>query len=339
MKKRILYYDILNIACCLCMIALHHNGVVFSFSDTSAWRQSLVVECVCYWAVPVFMMLSGANLLNYRKKYTTTMFMKKRIQRTVIPWMAWSIILLFWKIQTSQLTLESYSLVNILNIVVNNKVESVYWFFTPLFACYLTIPILSILIDRRKVLWYIVIINFFFCSILPVLPLVTGVYWNISVPFTENMIIFVVLGYLLSTQNLVKQWRISLYVLGAVSVIFRYVYTLIHSLANNTLDTSIKGYQVFHSVFLAVAIFELAKNIDWEKIIPSSWKEKISKLASYTFGIYLIHQVIMYYELKILHLSSSSFLWRIPCILVTYVISATVVCIICKIPLLKKIMG
>lgn len=31
MKKRILYYDILNILSCLCVIALHHNGIVIFF--------------------------------------------------------------------------------------------------------------------------------------------------------------------------------------------------------------------------------------------------------------------------------------------------------------------
>lgn len=68
-KQRLLYIDILNILACLAVISLHHNGLVHSFEDTLAWRESLVVECGLYWAVPVFLMITGVNLLNYREKY------------------------------------------------------------------------------------------------------------------------------------------------------------------------------------------------------------------------------------------------------------------------------
>mgnify|MGYP000156850345 FL=1 len=59
-SKHILYYDILNILACISVVYMHSNGIVHTYSDTSAWRQSMFVESVCYWAVPVFFMLSGA---------------------------------------------------------------------------------------------------------------------------------------------------------------------------------------------------------------------------------------------------------------------------------------
>ena len=66
--SRILYFDILNICSCMAVVFLHHNGIVHNFSNTRAWRESLIVECGFYWAVPIFLMLSGATLLNYRSK-------------------------------------------------------------------------------------------------------------------------------------------------------------------------------------------------------------------------------------------------------------------------------
>ena len=39
-KQRLLYIDILNILACLAVISLHHNGLVHSFEDTLAWRES-----------------------------------------------------------------------------------------------------------------------------------------------------------------------------------------------------------------------------------------------------------------------------------------------------------
>lgn len=58
-SNRVLYYDMLNILACLSVIALHHNGLVHHYSNTIAWKSSLIVECGLYWAVPIFCMLSG----------------------------------------------------------------------------------------------------------------------------------------------------------------------------------------------------------------------------------------------------------------------------------------
>lgn len=87
-KNRVLYYDILNILAIIAVIALHMNGIVHDNPNIRAWNTSLIVECLCYWAVSVFMMLSGATLMNYRKKYNTKTFFYKRIKKVLIPFIA-----------------------------------------------------------------------------------------------------------------------------------------------------------------------------------------------------------------------------------------------------------
>ncbi len=99
-KKRILYYDMLNIAACIAVIALHHNGLVHVFTGDSVWKECLAAEVGFYWAVPVFLMLSGATLMGYREKYSTKVFFKKRLMRVVLPWLFWSVFFLIWKRQT-----------------------------------------------------------------------------------------------------------------------------------------------------------------------------------------------------------------------------------------------
>ena len=75
-KKRVLYFDVLNILACIAVISLHHNGVVHTYSNSWTWKTALLVETGAYWAVPVFLMLSGATLMNYRKNYDTVTFFK-----------------------------------------------------------------------------------------------------------------------------------------------------------------------------------------------------------------------------------------------------------------------
>ena len=149
-SNRVIYFDILNIFACFAVILLHHNGIVHNFSNTLAWKESLVIECGFYWAVPVFLMLSGANLMNYRSKYNTVTFFQKRILRTVIPWLLWSFLTLLWKCKTGKFTLESHSVKYIFDLIVNNRIMPIYWFFSALFACYLAIPVFSLLLERKK---------------------------------------------------------------------------------------------------------------------------------------------------------------------------------------------
>lgn len=51
------HFDILNILSIIDGIALHHNRIVHNFLTkySTTWSTSLIVECVCYWAVPFFL--------------------------------------------------------------------------------------------------------------------------------------------------------------------------------------------------------------------------------------------------------------------------------------------
>lgn len=52
--KRIAYLDLLNIIAIISVIAMHCNGIVHGNPNIRAWNTSLIVECICYFAVPMF---------------------------------------------------------------------------------------------------------------------------------------------------------------------------------------------------------------------------------------------------------------------------------------------
>ena len=91
--KRVIYFDILNILACICVVFLHMNGIVHEYSEIRAWKTALIFEVICYWAVPVFIMLSGATLFRYRERYNTKEFFKKRFTKVLIPWIIWSLVI------------------------------------------------------------------------------------------------------------------------------------------------------------------------------------------------------------------------------------------------------
>ena len=163
-----------------------------------------------------------------------------------------------------------------------------------------------------------------------------GISWNLDVPVVGSLIIYVLLGYLLSKEKLNLRQRCIIYFFGCAGLIFRYVYTYILSIQKESTDVSIKGYTMFHAVFLAVAVFELAKNVKWEKYLPDTIIEKLPKLSSCSFGIYLIHSIVMYYEQTIFHVSREGHIWRILLVPCTYCISLGIIFLLKKIPLIGK---
>lgn len=70
-NKRTVYMDILNIISCIAVCILHCNGIVHTYSNSIEWRQALVAESIFYFAVPIFIMITGATLFNYRSRYNT----------------------------------------------------------------------------------------------------------------------------------------------------------------------------------------------------------------------------------------------------------------------------
>lgn len=339
-RRRVLYYDLLNIAACIAVITLHHNGLVHIFTGDTVWKECLIAEVGFYWAVPAFLMLSGATLLNYRSKYTTKVFFKKRFMRVVFPWIFWSVTILVWKTLSGEYIWENYGLREFVNIILNSKMEVIYWFFPVIIGLYMFIPVLSLLAENRyrKILWYIVGYSLLVDATLPLLCSLTSIQWNgaISSPL-NGYIIFVILGYLLSTEDISKKNRRLIYLSGIAGAVVRYIGTYVLSMRDGSVNGIFSSYVQIHSFALAAAVFVFFKYIEWDKILGKSAQKWIADISGCSLGIYLIHRRLMDYELKIVPFPESSLLWRTGGIIMTYGISLIIVYSVKKIPILKKV--
>lgn len=340
-NNRILYFDILNILACFSVVLLHCNGIVHMYNDTAEWKGSLVIEVIFYFAVPIFLMLTGANLMGYRQKYDTKTFFKKRFLKVVIPFIFWSSAMVIWKTHTGALEVTEWSVSNLLNIFFVNEEETLYYFMFIIIGIYLTIPILSVLAEEknRKILWYAVIAMFFTDTVFPVLGEAFDIAYNgyLSVLF-DGHIIYVLLGYLLSTEDFDKKKRYIIYALGVLSCILRYFVTCNLSARDGETNRLLFSYTQFHAVFLASAVFVFVKNIKWDKFIKKDKiKNILAKISGCSFGIYLIHKIVMHYEGRIMGLNEYSLTWRLGIPILTYLITLLIVYILKKIPVLKRI--
>lgn len=314
------------------------NEIVHRYSRLRAWKTALIFEVICYWAVPVFIMLSGATLLKYKERYDTKTFFKKRFIKVLIPWIIWSGIVYITKNR-------NLNLIQFIKDFFYCRIESIYWFFPLILFLYCLIPILSILTEKkeyRKILKAIVIFQFVFNGIIYPICVVTDTTLPKIFSYcigTNAYIIFLLLGYLLSTKNFTKKQRIVIYLLGIASAIIRYFYTYYFSIKKGVLNRDLFDYCSGVSVILAVAVFVFIKNIEWEKNIKKMHikPEIITKISSCSFGIYLMHMIIKRMLTNMLNLNIYSIWYRTIGAICLYTICLLIVYIIKKIPIIKKI--
>ena len=232
------------------------------------------------------------------------------------------------------------SLAGIVDMFNNTTTENVYWFFIPLFMCYLSMPVLSLLKDNKRMLIYMAAGAFLVYSVYPIICTFLKIGRNSAVifPTAGGYLLFVILGYLLTVTELSKKMRVAIYILGFLGFAIRFGFTVVWSTQSGMLNQTFWGYLNFPSVFLAAGVFVLAKSVPWEKIAGTERRQKIvSEIAGAGFGVYLMHMIVFRILQSVTGLGMHSYLWRFVIPFVIYVICVIITLVMKRIPILRRI--
>ena len=285
-------------------------------------------------------MISGATLLDYREKYSTKVFLKKRFSKTILPFIFWSIVAGLYNAWRSGQAFD-FNIAHIIDNILNAKYFHIYWFFTSLFAVYLSMPLLSAVTDKMKVYAFTAAVGVICVGIIPLCFSLLGLgTWPITPPVVEGYILYVLLGYIFSKIDLSKKQRYIVYVLGIAGWMIHFIGTILMSYQKNEINSTFKGYLNIPAILQAIAVFVFFKNLDYEKICGNHVfsESRINTLASYTFGIYLLHMFPVYYLPSRYSIDTKSLLWRVGGALLVFSVCALATGIIKKIPIINKLL-
>lgn len=73
MKKN--YISILNVLACIGVVILHTFET--GYTSDANFVFEVLIRAIAYCAVPVFFMITGATLIDYRKDMTLKLFLRK----------------------------------------------------------------------------------------------------------------------------------------------------------------------------------------------------------------------------------------------------------------------
>lgn len=347
----------MNVIAAISVVILHANVSFWLDGSKPYWAVANVIESVFYFAVPVFFMLSGATLIDYRDRYSTKEFFRKRFKKAVIPFLAWSVVGLLWayrKVLWAMLVGEAnkgldWTFLSVTDGIVNTKFRDIYWFFIPLFCIYLVIPLFaSVKKERRvKVFTYIIgialVINFavpFGLSLLKHYAKIDfGWTYNIYVGF--EYLYYVLVGYVIHKREIRLKYRLIIYAVALAGLAAHILGTYFETTAasNGYVNTLYKGYYNLPCVLYSTGIFLLVKQLAGRIKSPKVIKV-FSYLQGYTFPIYLIHRYfldVFEENLKLVHIERASLLYVVSATVLALILSILTTMLLRKIPILRNI--
>ena len=211
------YISLVAVLSAFAVVCLHCNAWhVWSRPSGRLWISANIIDTFFTPAVPLFLMLTGITLMDYRKRYSTCDFFLKRIRKTFIPFVFWSMIA--WGYCVVVKDVDCFSPLYILKGILNSDFMGIYWFFPALFAIYLSIPVLSLLPDKMKVFPYMIGYAFLTIFVGNVLN-ASGEKWipsELMSPISAGLLIYPLLGYVLYHSEQTKCLRLCIYLLGGI---------------------------------------------------------------------------------------------------------------------------
>lgn len=294
------YITVLSVLACLAVVLIHTDSCNFwDFDDRSTWVVANIVESLCYFAVPVFFMITGANLIDYPQRYDAKTYATKRLMRTVVPLAIWLMIALVvnWLLEPHYY--DDYDLPQLLNLIFNPPrvgMTLAYWFFFYLFAIYLAIPLFAAVPDdkKQKVFGYLIVAALALNFALPLLCKIIEVDYNsaIALPACGGYLAYPLIGYYLDHYTLGRKGKIAIYVAGAVGLLTLIVGTHVLSFDAGYINDILRDYHNVPAALYGSAIFLAFQDLGKTKFGNILFR-CVKPLGECTLGVFLLHALII----------------------------------------------
>ena len=281
----------LRVIASISVVMIHVAQTIWYTADinTSLWKWSNVYEAFSKWAVPVFVMISGAGILNSAKSFEE--ILNKNVRKILKVFFLWAMLYFA----------ESYLLGKPMADCVLSVIYGPLWYLLMTVGLYLIVPFCRLIVKCRKLTDYFLLLGIIFTCILPTgkyaaMLLSEKLYKGLSM-LEEDFGFFMCVGfsvYFILGYGIAAWWKDEknktrlVYVLGAIGFVVNPLLGEIATVLSGKVFASFyDNFNIF--VFIeAVAVFLLLMN--YHKLLV---KSGFAKLSKYTLTIYLIHKIVI----------------------------------------------
>lgn len=294
-KDRLIGLDLLKIVSAFMIAVIHASSGVFNNHELGSlvWKEGLVLNAVTRFAVPVFLMISGALLLGRK------ISLDKAIRKAIIAGIAlfvWS----FAFILTKKILWNDGNVIHdTLMIFFNKRVSGHLWYGYLLIWIYLFSPILNIMYESlsNKMRIYFIILGLLIPSAVDSVIY----YFSLDVQILQNsFFIYMNLGYIsvLFIGRMIYENKEKIpVILGGISSVIGLVLTILLTegisrrlgVSTHTFFSELE----IGNVMYAFGIMLLGCKLSW-KGDNTFIKKIIIKVSELAMGIYFSHALVMW---------------------------------------------
>jgi len=310
-------------------------------ASASDWWTADLFNAAVRFAVPVFVMVTGALLLH--REYEIGDFLKRRLTRVVAPFLFWSLVYVWYSWYNEEISFGNDAWANIKQVLHLLKYGSAYhlWYVYMLIGLYFFIPVISKFVrnaSEKEILYFLIV---WMAVMLFTQPYLSRYNPAVDMHYFAGYAGYLVLGHYLAFKDFnvkhLRLWMIILFIFS-IALIAAGSWMIIP----NPKWTGTTFYEPVNPavVILSASIFIVVK-LTLPKVPPIV--TRIRDFAGrYNYGIYLGHALVLYFLDDLFGISYKlcTPIIAIPLTaLICFLITLLLVFIINKIPFGKWISG
>lgn len=347
--SRVLYLDYLRIISIIAVVILHVAGQKWHGVDFRSyqWQVFNIIDCAVRWSVPIFVMISGTLFLDNNRNIKTKTLYSKNILRIVVATIFWSIVYIFNEGITGMTKIQ----------ILSSFIEGNFhmWYLYMIIGLYIAVPVLRKITLSKKTTEYFLIVGTVITFIIPRtteflkllnIPSVTAIAKSINevtsdmnFHLTLGYVFYFVLGYYLATYDISVNTQRIIYTYGPISYVVTVVLSKWHSNQIGKASSYFYSDMSINVLLMTVCVFVFGKYVLSKINLSDKTLKIVLHLSKCSFGIYLVHVLIMDQLNKRLNFNTMSYSPILSVILVTtvvFILAYAVSAILNRIPVLKK---
>ena len=287
-RAGIFYIDFLRFLAAFAVIAIHVLGpfrYLYGDIGDSQWLAAAGINSLSRWAVPVFMMISGALLLSSEREFNCRHYLSKRLSKVVIPFLGWTLIYAFY----AGFIDGGWSAAVTLKMIENSVDQPTWyhlWFFYDFIPLYFVIPFLiPVLKQATPELIKLFLIIWMVLFLMKWLKVESFLLHN-TVLYTG----YLILGWYLFNRDNSKQLKYWL-LAGMAMLLLNFFGTWHLAIEKGRYSSFFMGYKTLNTVFIAGMIFVCAQV--YADKISGKLRDLVTLISKYSLGIYLLHPLLL----------------------------------------------
>jgi len=319
-STRLYWVDSLRVFSCF-LVILTHVCISEIKPEPTVYEKRVLytMNALCRPCVPLFVMISGLLFLNPKKKISIKKLYSKYILRILKSFIFWAIYycfvepLIYREVEFNKAYLED-------GISKFVRGHNHLWYLPFVMGLYMVTPLFKSIISDRNLTWYI--ISLFSC-VSQLIPTVCYIIKNIfivdaidyvstflnslKIETSGSFTVYFLLGYMLNTEEFSRKYIILSYAIGvlgqALTLLTRFIAT--HD------NLRYLDFHCFHVAMATLGTFMFFKYVVSRcinyLIEKKFFKKLLLSLSDCSFGIFLIHYLVLKLMWDVFNFNGNSF--------------------------------